>query len=88
METLKKGAETFLIGLMVVITSAILQALINYHPTGISGTLWAILGVAIIGGFRALLSWLIVKQNTTIAGDVSKVSSASPTSIPIEEPKK
>lgn len=62
--TLWKGIETFLIGLGVVIISAVIQALINYHPTGQEGTLWGIVGVAIIGGFRALLSWLIIKQNT------------------------
>ena len=62
--TLWKGIETFLIGLGVVVVSAIIQALINYHPTGTEGTIWGIVGVAIIGALRALLSWLIVKQAT------------------------
>lgn len=63
--TIWKAVETFLIGLAVVIVSGIIQALSNYHPTGNEGELWAIGGVAVIGGFRALLSWLIIKQNTT-----------------------
>ena len=62
--TVLKGVETFLIGLGVVVVSSIIQYLTNYHPTGQEGTIWGIVGVAIIGGFRALLSWLIIKQNT------------------------
>ena len=62
--TIWKGLETFVIGVAVVAVSSIIQALTNYHPTGTEGTLWGILGVAIIGGFRALLSWLIIKQQT------------------------
>jgi hypothetical protein len=61
--TIQKGLETFGIGLGVVIVSAVIQYLTNYHPTGEVGTYWAVGGVAIIGGLRALLSWLIVKQN-------------------------
>lgn len=62
--TIIKGLETFGIGLGVVIISAAIQALTNYHPTGVEGTYWGIGGVAVIGGLRALLSWLIIKQNT------------------------
>ena len=62
--TLWKGLETFGIGIGVVIVSAVIQALTNYHPTGEAGAFWAIGGVAIIGGFRALLSWLIIRQIT------------------------
>ena len=62
--TLLKGLETFGIGLAVVIVSSVIQGLTNYHPTGNEGTIWGIVGVAIIGGFRALLSWLIIKQST------------------------
>lgn len=49
----------------VVIVSAVIQALTNYHPTGNEGAMWGIVGVAMIGGFRALLSWLIIKQSST-----------------------
>ena len=59
-----KGVETFLIGLGVVVTSAVIQGLSNYHPTGSEGTIWGIVGVAVIGGLRALLSWFIIKQAT------------------------
>ena len=60
--TVMKGIETFLIGLGVVVVSSLIQGLSNYHPSGTEGTLWGIVGVAIIGGLRALLSFLIVKQ--------------------------
>ena len=76
--TLWKGVETFLIGLGVVIISAVIQALTNYHPTGSEGTYWGIFGVAVIGGLRALLSWLIIKQNnptTTISSTTTTTTS-------------
>ncbi len=79
-----KGIETFLIGLGVVIVSAVIQALSNYHPTGIEGTYWGIVGVAVIGGLRALLSWLIVKQNTP-PSPVAPTTQI--TSTPTEAPK-
>lgn len=76
--TLMKGIETFLIGLAVVIVSAIIQALTNYHPTGMEGTYWGIGGVAIIGGFRALLSWLIIKQSTSTTSVTTTTTSITP----------
>lgn len=80
--TLWKGIETFLIGLGVVIVSAIIQALTNYHPTGAEGTYWGIGGVAIIGGFRALLSWLIIKQNTPAITGSSPPATSTLTETP------
>jgi hypothetical protein len=62
--TILKSLETFGIGLSVVIISSVIQGLSNYHPSGTAGELWAIGGVAVIGGLRGLLSWLIVKQQT------------------------
>ena len=78
--TILKGLETFGIGLAVVIVSAIIQGLTNYHPTGNEGTYWGIGGVAIIGGFRALLSWLIIRQaTTTVTTTTTTVSTPPPT---------
>jgi hypothetical protein len=65
-----KAAETFGIGLAVVVVSSIIQGLTNYHPTGTEGALWGVGGVAIIGALRGLLSWLIVKQKTPPAAPV------------------
>jgi len=79
--TLMKGLETFGIGLGVVIVSAVIQALTNYHPTGSEGTIWGVVGVAIIGGLRALLSWLIVKQNTPPAPPVSPTTTGTTTGV-------
>lgn len=59
-----KSLETFGIGLAVVIVSAVIQGLTNYHPDGTIGTIWAVGGVALIGLLRGLLSWLIIKQGT------------------------
>lgn len=62
--TIWKGLETFLIGLAVVIVGALIEALTNYHPGGIAAQIWAVVSVAAIGGLRALLSFLIVRQGT------------------------
>ena len=80
--TIMKGIETFLIGLAVVVVSSIIQGLSNYHPTGTEGTMWGIVGVAIIGGLRALLSWLIVKQNTPTMVSVPSTTSTPATTEP------
>lgn len=77
-----KGLETFAIGVGVVIVSSVIQALSNYHPTGQEGALWAIVGVAIIGGFRALLSWLIIKQSTTVQTTTSQTTTTVTTPPP------
>lgn len=64
MTTFWKALETFLIGLAVVVIGGIIQSVTNYHPTGVSESIWAVISVAIIGGLRGLLSWLILKQNS------------------------
>jgi len=85
--TLVKGLETFGIGLGVVIVSAIIQYLTNYHPSGEVGTFWAIGGVAVIGGLRALLSWLIIKQSSTTQTTTVSTPVATTTTTTTETPK-
>jgi heme exporter protein D len=68
-----KGIRHFLIALAVLVLTAVIQALSNFHPDpGFQAYVWTAISATVIGLVTALMNWLKNKDSVTT---VSKTSS-------------